>query len=77
MAIFPSRPAGIQGNRFPTAANTSGASRKAAAAYNPNSAHTHSMLAQASRVPRLANIGSVQALLKAHAGASPGKAGRK
>lgn len=76
MAIFPRRPVGIPGNRFPTAAAGSGASRKAAAAYNPNSAHTHSMLAQASRVPRLANIGSVSALLKAHAGAAP-KAGRK
>ena len=77
MAIFPSRPRPIPGNRFPTATAGSGASRKAAAAYNPNSAHTHSMLAQASRVPRLANIASVGALLKAHAGAAPTKGGRK
>lgn len=77
MAIFPRRPVGIPGNRFASAATGSGASRKAAAAYNPNSAHTHSMLAQASRVPRLANIGSVSALMKAHAGASAGKGGRK
>jgi hypothetical protein len=31
------------------------------------------MLAQASRVPRLANLTSVSAQLKAHAGAAPGK----
>jgi len=77
MAIFPSRPRPIAGNRFPS--TSSGSSRKATAAYNPNSAHTHSMLAQASRVPRLANISSVSAQLKAHAGkvGAGNKAGRK
>ena len=75
MAIFPSRPRPIVGNRFPS--SSSGSSRKDAAAYHPNSAHTHSMLSQASRVPRLANISSVSAQLKAHAGRGTGKTGRK
>jgi hypothetical protein len=77
MAIFPSRPRpiGIPGN-FPVRA--SGSNRQAGA-YHPASAHTASLLAQASRVPRLANIGSVQALLRAHASikAGGGNRGRK
>lgn len=63
MAIFPTRAKPI--GRF---APTSVGSSRQAGATHPNSAHTHSMLAQASRVPRLANISSVQTQLKAHAG---------
>ncbi len=72
MPLLPSspRPIGIPG-KFPVRA--SGSNRKAGA-YHPAQAHTHSMLAQASRVPRLANIGSVQALLSAHAG-TPARGG--
>lgn len=49
-----------------------------AAGTHPNSAYTHSMLSQASRVPRLSNISSVQNQLKAHAGrVGPGTKGSK
>lgn len=49
-----------------------------AAGTHPNSAHTHSMLAQAARNPRLTNISNVQAQLKAHAGrVGPGTKGSK
>lgn len=74
MAIFPigPKPIGPPANRFVT--RGSGSVRKAGSVVHvPNSAHTHSMLAQASRVPRLANISSVSAMLKAHAAAAPAK----
>lgn len=72
MAIFPSRPRPI-GVTGPSVAV-----QKQASTYHPNSAHTHSMLSQASRVPRLANIGSVSAQLQAHAGrVGPGTKGSK
>ena len=75
MAIFPVSPKPI--GRFVKTPSI-GTARQAGAAYHPNSAHTHSMLSQASRVPRLANIGSVQAHLKAHAGrVGPGTKGSK
>jgi hypothetical protein len=64
MAIFPTRTKPI--GRFVT--TSVGTARQAGASYNPNTAHTHSMLSQASRVPRLSNIASVQQQLKAHAG---------
>ncbi len=69
MAILSNRtrPIAINTNRF--APMSSGSNRKAAAVINnPALAHTHSMLAQAARVPRLANISSVSKLLSAHAG---------
>jgi len=61
MAIFPTKTKPI--GRF-VKAPAVGTARQAGAVHP----HTHSMLAQASRVPRLANIASVQAHLKAHAG---------
>ena len=68
----------LTGNRFASAANGVGSARKVAAIYNPNSAHTHSMLSQAARNPRLTNISSVSAQLKAHAGrVGPGTKGSK
>lgn len=51
--------------RFNTPAVGTGRQDGAAA---PITAHTHSMLSQASRNPRLTNISSVSAQLKAHAG---------
>ena len=65
MAIVSNR-TGIIGKAFPL--RSSGSNRLNAATYHPSAAHTHSMLAQASRVPRLANITSVQQMLTAHAG---------
>jgi hypothetical protein len=56
MAIFPSRTRPIAG-----AGTNQGV-------VSPANAHTRSLLAQASRNGRLNNIGSVQTLLKAHAG---------
>jgi hypothetical protein len=68
MAIFkgvsPGQP--IQGAaRFNVPAVGTGRQAGAAA---PITHHTHSMLSQASRNPRLTNIASVSAQLKAHAG---------
>ena len=72
MAIFPSKTQPLAGARFPV--RSVGSNRQAAA--NPPhapTAHTHSMLAQAARNGRLNNIGSVGAMINAHAGASRGK----
>jgi hypothetical protein len=71
-AIFPNKPGPIGvSNRFAT--RSVGSVRKAGAVATPHTQFNHSMLAQASRVPRLANITSVSAALRAHAGAASGK----
>lgn len=67
MAIFPSNTRPIAGNRRQVGTNPA----------SPATAHTRSLLAQASRNGRLANIGSVQALLTAHAGTVRGGGGTR
>jgi len=73
MAIFPTSTKPIAGNRFPVRGVGSSRQAAATAPTHAPTAHTHSMLAQAARNPRLNNISSVGAMLKAHAGASRGK----
>lgn len=79
-AIFPRTTPGLTGgggNRF---LRTSVGSNRKAASVGPQIVHTHhtaSMLAQASRVPRLANIGSVQSLLRTGATRTGGAAGAR
>jgi hypothetical protein len=74
MAIFPSRTRPIAGNRFSTPAVGTNRQQGAVA---PANAHTRSLLSQASRNGRLNNIGSVQALLTAHAGTVRGGGGNR
>jgi len=75
MAIFPSRTRPIAGNRFNVPAVGTG--RQQGAVVAPANAHTRSLLSQASRNGRLANIGSVQSLLTAHAGTVRGGGGTR
>jgi hypothetical protein len=68
----------ISGARFVTASKGVGSARKQAAAPAQITAHTHSMLSQASRNGRLTSIGSVQSMLTAHAGfVGPGNKGSR